>query len=963
MKLGKTLKLATMASIAVLALAACSDTTISSPGTSTPPASPPPPPPPPPPAASTIDLIPTAGCPTGTTATTFDAVAQDGFSDVDVCVLGSDAAGGTSITTDIEIPANITIAIQGPVFIGEDNKDDAGTPATLKINEGVRFFGASAAGTATATDDYLVVTRGSKIEAVGTEANPIRFTARAALNDEETGSSLLKETTNAQWGGLVLNGFAPINACDDGTATGGTAACEKVGEGSSGRFGGSIADDNSGTLQYVIVEYAGSRLTNNDELNGIAFQGVGSGTTVDHIQVHNNLDDGIEWFGGTVSAKYVAITGAGDDSLDWTDGWTGKLQYAAVRSNIPSSGDPRGIEADNLSGDPDKTPFSDPSISNFTLVGTENNDQGVLLRRGTKGRVINGIVVGYGSGLDIDNSDNSTQTTDNYADGSLVVESILLDTANNIVDDGDTPAIKPGTNIVGRGNSLTDGFFPGTAELTVPVSTALAGDAFFDTTTYIGAFAPTETLASNWANFTLPGTLFEEVEATCPAGTTTNGELAGKTLCVISGSKAITADLRLSNGDKLIYELDGSVFVGVDLGPDPAAPLGSGVAATLTIDPGVTIVGAGNDDYLVVTRGSKIFSNGTAQNPVVFTAKGDIDGTATIDQDTKGLWGGVVLNGRAPINACEDGTATGGTVDCEKSGEGSSGLFGGATADDDSGQLFYTRVQYAGVALTNEDELNGIAFQGVGSGTEVDYVQVYNNFDDCFEWFGGTVSASHLVGLGCGDDTFDWTDGWKGSLQYAIAYTGVASATGGISSSHNGIEADSSSNAAATPISSPNVSNFTIISGGDDNALVGALIRRNMQGVLANGIILGWPEAGIDIDGTDTQANFNNGDLIIQSLFLADNGKPVQDSDGDDVTFTAANDVETALPSTMSGFAFRAGRPGIVPGASENSVDVYDVTGLGDLEATTYIGAVKDANDKWFLGWTIDQQGNLTSAN
>lgn len=227
----------------------------------------------------------------------------------------------------------------------------------------------------------------------------------------------------------------------------------------------------------------------------------------------------------------------------------------------------------------------------------------------------------------------------------------------------------------------------------------------------------------------------------------------------------------------------------------------------------------------------------------------------------------------------------------------------------------------------------------------------------------GTVSATHLVGLGCGDDTFDWTDGWTGSLQYAIAYTAVSSATGGISDSHNGIEADSSSDGSATPVSSPKVSNFTIVSGGDPLALTGALLRRNMQGVLANGIILDWPEAGIDIDGTNTQANFNDGDLIIQSLFLAGNGVAVQDGDGDDITFTAANDVETALPSTMSGFTFRSGRPGVVPGTNENSVDVYDVTGLGDLEATTYIGAVEDADDTWFLGWTIDQQGNLTSVN
>ncbi|MEL6226083.1 MAG: hypothetical protein AAFR01_03585, partial [Pseudomonadota bacterium] len=259
MKAGK-LRYAILASAAVLALVGCSDTDISSPGSATTPVSPPPPPPPPPPpAASTISLVPTAGCPTGTTESTFAAVAADGFSDVDVCALGS-ATGTTEITSDVTIPAGTTIAIQGPVFIGQDG----GTSAVLTVEPGVRFFGASADGSANATDDYLVVSRGSRIEAVGTAAQPIRFTSRAAINDEEVGTSNITETSNAQWGGLVINGFAPINACDDGTATGGSAACEKTGEGASGLFGGDQATDDSGELRYVIVEYAGSRLTNND---------------------------------------------------------------------------------------------------------------------------------------------------------------------------------------------------------------------------------------------------------------------------------------------------------------------------------------------------------------------------------------------------------------------------------------------------------------------------------------------------------------------------------------------------------------------------------------------------------------------------------------------------------------------------------------------------------------------------
>ncbi|MEQ9448534.1 MAG: hypothetical protein RLN70_06425, partial [Rhodospirillaceae bacterium] len=287
MNTAKSLRLIFLASAAALAIVGCSDTTISSPGAAAPPTSPPPPPPPPPPpAASTIDLVPAAGCPAGTSETTFAAVAADGFSSIDVCAMGGTAAGGTTITSNITIPAGVTVALQGPVFIGEDG----GTSATLTLNEGAVLYGAAASGSATATDDYLVIRRGSQIIVNGSAADPVRMTARAAINDENTSSSIIETGTNAQWGGLVINGFAPINACIDATAAGGSAGCEKSGEGGSGLFGGDQAADDSGTLNYLIVEYAGARLTNDDELNGIAFQGVGSGTDVDFVQVHNNLD-------------------------------------------------------------------------------------------------------------------------------------------------------------------------------------------------------------------------------------------------------------------------------------------------------------------------------------------------------------------------------------------------------------------------------------------------------------------------------------------------------------------------------------------------------------------------------------------------------------------------------------------------------------------------------------------------
>ena len=556
---------------------------------------------------------------------------------------------------------------------------------------------------------------------------------------------------------------------------------------------------------------------------------------------------------------------------------------------------------------------------------------------------------------------------------------MALDSPEPLATDSDgVPAFPAADNVRGYNNSLIDSVFPGTAENNFPVSAALSGDAFFDTADYIGAFSPTETAASSWANFALPNTLVPQADAACPTGTTAAGDITDaatsttKLLCQIDGTNAITSDLRLSNGAQIVYELVNPVFIGVDQGADPANPLPGSVSASLTIDPGVTIVADGNDDYLVITRGSQLFSNGTANAPVVFTAKGIYDGTGasanttvTIDDNTKGVWGGVIVNGRAPINACDDGTAVGGTIDCEKSGEGASGLFGGATPTDDSGQIFYTRIQYAGVRLTNNDELNGLALQGVGSGTEMSFIQVYNNLDDAFEWFGGTVSADHLVALGVGDDSFDWTDGWQGSLQYGIIYPGVSAASGGVSGDPRGVEGDNlSSNNTATPVSTPRVSNITAIASSEPTIDTGFVLRRGMAGTFVNSIAVGWPDAGLDIDSQATVDNINNNTLTVESLFLSGNGDDLE-SPTDEAGITvptppAAANIVTGGTITLSGFAFQSGRQGVVPGANENAVPVFDTTGIGNLEATTYIGAVEDTDDDWYLGWTIQQDGTVT---
>ncbi|WP_297730696.1 hypothetical protein [uncultured Maricaulis sp.] len=914
--------------------AACADTSISSPGNTnvgTPPGgggggggggS-----------QTTIDLIPAGGCGTG-------SIRETSVTNGDITINACEITG--NITSNTTIAANAGVIITGPTFVGVDG----GGSATLEIGAGATLFGS-------AGSDYLVVARGSRLEAVGTSDSPVVFTSRQDV--EGTAAPL----DRGQWGGLIINGFAPINACIDGTAAGGSADCEKSGEGSSGLFGGDNPADNSGILRYVQVRYAGFLINNEDELNGIAFQGVGSGTEVDYVQVSNNADDGIEMFGGTVDVSHIVLTNIRDDSFDYTDGWIGRAQYVLVRQ----SGDDadQGFEFDNRGSNNTLLPRSNPRISNFTLIGERNaaeSDQGMLLRAGTAGEFYNGIVVDFGEDcLDIDDQETFDRIGASGAAGDedLVIQSTVFDCTTNFDESAGDPVdvsdwFLGQPNNAEIDNSMSD-VFPGPVELAVTAFDINALDSWFDAVDYIGAFSGAETAASNWAAgwtsnlFADPG---------CPTGTTESAEVInGQRVCQLTGN--VTADLRLTRGS--IYELVGPVFVGVDRGPDPASPLPSGIEAELTIDPGVTVFGSAGSDYIVVTRGSTIRSNGTRTAPVTLTSRSDVEGT--VGANDRGQWGGLILNGRAPINACIDGTAAGGTVDCEKSGEGSSGLFGGATPTDDSGNIFYTRLLYAGFLINNEDELNGIAFQGVGSATEVDYVQVHNNADDGVEMFGGAVDVSHLVLTGIRDDSFDYTDGWIGRAQFVIVAQSGDDADQGFEFDNRG------SNNTLLPRSNPRISNFTLIGErGAAESDQGMLLRAGTAGELYNGIVVDFGEDCLDIDDQETfdrigaSGAAGDEDIIMQSIVF-DCTTNFDESAGDTVDLSTwflgqANNAE--ITHTMTGFTFIPGNTGVVPGATEQAVTAFDINGLDSwFVDVDYIGAVEDANDTWYQGWTFQR--------
>ena len=185
--------------------------------------------------------------------------------------------------------------------------------------------------------------------------------------------------------------------------------------------------DNSGTMRYVRLECAGYAFTEETEANGLTLYGVGSGTTIDHIQVYRGADDGIEFFGGSVNVKYILITDCEDDSFDWTEGWNGKAQFLVADQRGTSGAADDGdclIEADNNGDDNEATPFAHPILANLTLIGnnSQNGTRGIRLREGTQAEIYNAIVTGKPRSLTVE----SQLTEEALADGTSKLQYVIL---------------------------------------------------------------------------------------------------------------------------------------------------------------------------------------------------------------------------------------------------------------------------------------------------------------------------------------------------------------------------------------------------------------------------------------------------------------------------------------------------------------------------------------------------------
>ena len=886
----------------------------------------------------------TASCPSGFSEGT-------AIGSITTCTLSGTLLGTTTLTQVDGVVYRLNGRVDVGVDTGADGTDPAGSVASLVIEPGVTIVGATG-------QDYLVVSRGSTIEANGTATSPITFTSSMDIerqNDSDP-SNDLGEIFDGEWGGIVILGSAPQNRCLSGTAYG-TDTCQQRIEGVTSPdalYGGDDADDYSGTLRYVLVKHAGFELTTDNELNGIAFGGVGDSTVVEYVQVYNNADDGVEFFGGTVNAKYLVLTGNNDESIDTDNGYQGTIQHVVVQQTA-GRGD-NITEQSSVAAASGILP-SNPLIANFTFIGTDG-DEVFRSNSGSIGRLLNGVIV-YENGCFA--WDASAGDGDNSTFGGVGVDpsfsSIQADCGTNgagLTDsDPETAAAVQAAAAAPNStfntslpvvNTLAATFFSGSAEQGATATNLPAIDASFDDTNYIGAFAPDESETDNWATGWTFG-LFPDTFS-CPTGTTDNGAtINGQKVCVVSG--VLTGDVRLTRGN--LYELDGRVDVGVDMGADGTAA--GGVSGTLTIESGVTLYGNTGQDYLVVNRGSDIRALGSATNPIVFTSEADIRGTQPSADQADGEWGGIVILGSAPQNRCLSGSGYG-TDSCQQRIEGVTSpdaLYGGDDANDSSGVLRYVQVKYAGFELTPDNELNGIAFGGVGDGTVVEYIQVHNNADDGVEFFGGTVNAKYLVLTGNNDESIDTDNGYQGAIQYVIVNQ--------INGRGDNITEQSSVTAASGVLpSNPLIANFTFIGTDGDE-----VFRSNTGsiGQLLNGVIVyengcfAWDaSAG---DGDDTSFGGVGVDPSFSSI-QADcgtNGAGLTDSSPETA---AAVQAAAAAPSST----FNTSLPVVntlistfVNGSTEAAAVATDLTAIDPFfDDTNYIGAVENANDTWWQGWT-----------
>ena len=416
-------------------------------------------------------------CPANTVADPEGGV----FKGKPVCVLSSMIASHTHLT------ANFSYLLEDRVIVGGSAATRNPDKVRLTIDAGTTVFAPAADG----AEGYLVIDRGGQLHANGSRERPVVFTY-----GNEDGAD---ESTTGLWGGLVLNGAAPLNVGGGVTEDGGA----------SGEYGGDNPGDSSGVLTFVQVKYAGRSISGESRSGGIAFRGVGWGTLIDHVQVHNSSTDGIGFFGGAANARHILLTGNGGNSLDWTEGWRGKLQFVAIR---PGGNGEYCIEGSNNSDDKHAAPRAFAVISNITCTGApDGGTNGLMLNQGTSARIANAVIGDFGAGYCVDINDDATFVAAGGSiaglNGSLTLSHSRL-AAGCVLDESDEDRFSVAEWFGAQVGSMRGGVDPGGSSGLVngpmlnAVAPSIPDDPFFEQVDHIGAISDAANdWTSDWTHF------------------------------------------------------------------------------------------------------------------------------------------------------------------------------------------------------------------------------------------------------------------------------------------------------------------------------------------------------------------------------------------------------------------------------------------------------------------------------
>lgn len=371
--------------------------------------------------------------------------------------------------------------IEGFVFVND------GQVLTIEQGTVVRFkTGQGSAASA------LIVARGGKIYATGTESEPIIFTVEG---DDLMGSVPVDAT--GLWGGLIILGNARLNLSSGEARVEGIPLYE-----SRGVYGGYDDDDNSGVLQYISIRHGGTNIGEGNEINGLTLAGVGRKTTISHIEVISNADDGMELFGGTVDLKYICVAFCDDDAFDFDLGYRGRLQFILAIQHF-DRGD-KLIETDGGMDPVLGTPYTQPVLYNGTFIGRgmqEGMKLGAFGRNGG-GVTANSIFINQRHGFEIEYLESFQSSYQQFLDGNIAFAgNIFYDIEGNVPDSILRVVSSPGVNVNAQQETLISHFYAGYNQLSDP-GIQISGD-YFDILPKGNVYDQLAPLPDNWFDLTV----------------------------------------------------------------------------------------------------------------------------------------------------------------------------------------------------------------------------------------------------------------------------------------------------------------------------------------------------------------------------------------------------------------------------------------------------------------------------